>query len=484
MPASFRYEPLPLAPLPQPLAVPAWGSLLLALWWLLSFVDSAWPQFQMAMFGNYVLFGMWPIHLLLLSTGAVMLMRAGIPEVPRDLLLWWAAFGAYLVLSLIFLEARYEGSFGSLATTFYRFYFLPMVLPLAFALPGGLNSRHIQVTLLIIFIPLGALGLRQYFINDPILPTAAINGTFQVFAWWFQGDIRAFSLFNSGWSFGHFAVFIGVLALWRYYFRADWTPLLSLAYLAAAALCVYYCLTRTVYLVGMGSLFAAIWLQRARRLDHFAGAQALPLLFAFCGYMVARGIKDVLRMLGIGDDGIFNAGSLDIRKETWDAWTGVWLDQGLSNALFGAAVSQRDSGQLLSESTVLIDNVFITIGVQIGMVGVLIWIGFMWAVWALLLREAKLRDEPLIWAIAAVWATWPLSLMFGSGGAYYMLLAILALITREKLQPSDADEDSVAADEPALLEVTQQRLRNQLVPEVSRVGIVGHEQVDRTPLQR
>ncbi len=470
----------------DPLAAPhpasaTWVGLALGLWWLLCFVDSAWPQMQMALLGNYVLFGMWPLHLLYLMLGSYLVLRTGVPEVPKALLWWWATFGAYLFVSLFFLEARFANSLGELVTTFYRFYFYVATLPLAFALRGTLDSVRMQKILLVLFVPLAALGLRQHFAADPILPTVAVNGTFQVYAWWFQGDIRAFSLFNSGWSFGHFAAFIAVIALWRWLFRQPGSQQswLMPAFFVAAMACVYFCLTRTVYLVALAGIFATFWLARSRQNDRFVAAHWLPALFALGGFMVARGIKDLMGFLGLGNDGIFNSGSLDYRQEAWAIWTDVWLNQGVANALFGAAVTQKDSGQLYGESTVLIDNVFIAIGVQVGIVGMLIWIGLMWVLWSFMLREARERDEPLMWAIAAIWSTWPLSLMFGSGGNYYLLLLILAVLTgpRTSLFAGEADEA------PAF-EVPQQRLRDNAVARVAQVGVVRHEQVARPFAQR
>lgn len=456
---------------------PAKVGTVLALWWLLCFVDAAWPQMQMAIFGNYVLFGMWPLHLLYLGAAGYALLRRGPPELPGALGSTWAAFAAYLAINLLFLEARFPGSFGDLLTTFYRFYFYALTIPLAFVLRGALDSARIQTLLLVLFIPLAALGLRQHFSGDPILPTVATNGTFQVYSWGFMGDVRAFSLFNSGWSFGHFAVLIGVLALWRWWFRhaaaGNW---LTIALLIAAGICIYYSLTRTVYLVGTAAVGSALWLRHARDKAAFGSVHLIPALLAVVGYMVARGIKDVLDLLGVRNDGIFNSASLEIRQEAWSVWTDIWLDHGLSNALFGAAVTQRDSGQLMSESTVLIDNVFISIGAQIGLLGVLIWIAFMVALWAALLRTARRDDDPMLWAIVSVWATWPLSLMFGSGGNYYLLLALLAIAISGHGQ-------RVPSDDTGGRQFLEQRNSDPAMASNPGMRIVRHEQVHDPRLQ-
>jgi hypothetical protein len=126
----------------------------------------------------------------------------------------------------------------------------------------------------------------------------------------------------------------------------------------------------------------------------------------------------------------------------------------------------------MSESTVLIDNVFIAVGVQVGLVGVVVWIAVMWAVWLFLLREAVRRDDALGWAIAAVWATWPLSLMFGLGGNYYGLLALLAVMTRT---PEDALGLATLDDESATLELPEQGFADDAMASHADMRIVRQE---------
>jgi len=461
-------EPVFIPPLP--VFVTGW----VLIWWLLSFVDSALPQLQMALLGNRVVIPTWALDgLFLIATGATMLRRGWWP-MPLGIVATWLLLGSSLLVELIFLEARVGGIVGSLLTTYYRFYFYLLVLPLTAALAGVIPTRRIETLLLWLFLPLGGLGLYQFFRTDAVLPTAAIDNSWQVFAWGLGDDIRAFSLFNSGWAFGHFTVFICVLAFFMWWVRRI-SPQLGIALCAAAALCTYASLTRTAYVVGAAAFLTALWLAFARSRGRFGLVALAPLVWLFAGYLVSSGIKDLMHMLGLaGADGVFSAGSLDIRHEAWDYWLNVWFGHDWSTALFGDAVVQRDSGRLLSESTILIDNVFIAVGVQVGLVGVVVWIAVMWAVWRFLLNEAVRRDDALTWAIAAVWATWPLSLMFGLGGNYYGLLALLAVMTRT---PEDALAltDGVDDDETALLELPEQGFTDDAVPRYADVGVVRQE---------
>jgi hypothetical protein len=452
---------------PLPVLVTAW----VLIWWLLSFVDSALPQLQMAVLNNRVVIPAFALDaLFLLALGAAILRRGWWP-MPSGIVATWLLLGSSLFVEMIFLEARIGGVIGSLLTTYYRFYFYLLTLPLAGALAGSIPAPRIETLLLWLFVPLGGLGLYQFFGSDAVLPTSTADNSWQVFAWGLGDDIRAFSLFNSGWAFGHFTVFICVLAffMWQLGRLPGW---LGIALCAAAALCTYASLTRTAYVVGAAAFVTAVWLYRARS-TRLGLVIAAPLLWAFVGYLVASGIKDVVHMLGLaGDDGVFSSGSLDIRHEAWDYWLNVWFGNGLSSALFGDAVVQHDSGRLMSESTVLIDNVFIAVGVQVGLVGVVVWIAVMWAVWLFLLREAVRRDDALGWAIAAVWATWPLSLMFGLGGNYYGLLALLAVMTRT---PEDALGLATLDDETATFELPEQGFADDAMAGHADMGIVRQE---------
>lgn len=415
--------------------VPLLLTLVLMLWWLLTIVDSAFQQAQMAVLADNVVLPRWSLDALMLACLAWMLLQRGWqPHVPTALLVAWFLFGFYLILSLIFLEARFGGVLDELIPTYYRMYFFSMLLPFASALEGSFTQRQMELALLIVALPLAAIGLDQYLQNDPVLPTASIGNTWQVYSWKLEDQVRAFSLFNSGWSFGHFMAFVAILALLKLVKRSIPTAL-GLGLFLAFAFCIYICRTRTAYLVAAAALATALLMLviPARRRESVLAL--IPLLWLFVAYMVASGIRDILRLFGIGGDtGVLNSASLDARHEAWAQYFEVWFADP-SNALFGAAITQKDSGQLLSESTVLIDNAFIAIGAQIGLLGLVLWLFLFWRTWRFLLAETLRRDDALSWTIAAVWAAWPMSLMFGTSTVFYAALALLAMLSREPQLP-------------------------------------------------
>jgi hypothetical protein len=153
----------------------------------------------------------------------------------------------------------------------------------------------------------------------------------------------------------------------------------------------------------------------------------LPLLFWFMGYMVAIGGPGLVRMMGVGQDSFLSTDSLGIRHSAWTTYSELWLGQDWLTSLLGTGIIQ--SGEMNTEGYVLIDNLFIAMGLQIGLVGLLVWLGLQWQMWRYMLKTALVSRDPLAIGLTGVWATWPLSCMFNSATAFYTLLFILLICT-------------------------------------------------------
>lgn len=425
-------------------------ALAVSAWWLLGIVDSALPQLQMALFG-----GMVPIRGVLLDIlflgllGLLALLRGSLPPAPMGLGTATAAFGAYLFVELLFLYARRDTSILGLVTDYYRYYFFLLVLPFAYYAQSSLDARRLLRILLLAFVPLAWLGLQQHFGGDPLLPTASADGRFQVFAWAWQGEVRAFSLFNSGWSFGHYAVLAAALA-WFLAGEPQTGPAtrrLCLLLIPVALVCVYASQTRTVFLVAAAAVVASLVLARTRRRGVLDPAAVLmPLAFAGVGYLVAHGAQTIVEVLDLRGESLFATGSIEARWDAWAEYGSRWLQGSWAEMWFGLGIGQHDSGMLYSESTVLIDNMLIAVGAQLGLIGVILWLVMMWKIWRMVLARALDQDTALHWGIAAMWAAWPLSLTFSASSLYYGLLAIGAVLAaRPSLRESAVDGDTELA---------------------------------------
>ncbi len=452
---------------------PSLVAAVLLTFWLLWVVDSALPQIQMALLAGHV-----PVRgvlvnaafLLLLCT--MLLVKGRLPLVPPPIAVTTLAFLAYLALEVLFLVARTQASSVALVTDYYRYYFFLLILPLVFLADGALSAERVFGWLLLAFVPLAWLGIQQHFSGETILPTKAIDGRFQIFAWDRHGEVRAFSLFNSGWSFGHFATLVAAMAFFglRESPRPVSRRVLCCFVLAAAPVCAYASQTRTVFLVALCTVAAAAmlsWLRSGKAT--FSAATLLPVAFGAAAYVVAYGAKPLVALLGMQDESLMATGSLDARWDAWLTYGGHWVGGSLPEFLFGLGIGQQDSGTLYGESTVLIDNMVVAIGVQIGAVGVLLWIAMMWQIWCWVLRRAIQEDTALHWGIAAVWSTWTLSLTFSAATVFYGVLAIGAVLMTGGGKVAVRRDDAVV-DEGAVDSVGNQHLTGG-----ARMRIIGHE---------
>ena len=425
--------------------------LALSVWCLLSLVHSALPQFQMAVLGGRVVIPNWLFNSVILIA---VWRGTSFFRTPRAVLTSYVLFSAYLVLEVFFLTARTDTSPVEMIRAFYRYYFLLLALPLAYLVEGLASPERFMRWLLWIFVPLAILGLWQRFSGDPILPTASTDLRFQVFAWRRGEGIRAFSLFNSGWSFGHFVALLAACV----FFQSRLRPVQGLRaagywlLLLTALLCVYASQTRTALLVSFAAFAVALTMNAARNRDRgFSLVTLAPMACLLIGLLVAKGASWIVDALDLSDDPLFSIGSMDARWDAWSDFGGRWLQGSPAEALFGLAIGQKDSGLLFGESTVLIDNMFVAAGVQIGWTGVLLWVLLMWCIWLALLGIARESDTPLHWGIAAMWATWPLSLMYCSSTDFYGLLAIVSVLTHQRSAAGQAPVDVAAAATPARL---------------------------------
>jgi hypothetical protein len=438
-------------------------AVLLSLWWMISIVDSALPQMQIALFGGRVPIPNWLFDgLFLVFAASFALRRVASITLPAGLLASTTAFAVYLALELIFLTARTDTTALRLITDYYRYYFFLLILPLAFAVEGTIDPDRLLRWTLWAFVPLAAIGIQQYFGGDPILPTESTDGRWQIYAWARMGEVRAFSLFNSGWSFGHYAALAGSCAYFTARNPANGAGLRTLSWglVLASLVCAYASQTRTVLLVTFATASAVVVIEYARRRDDMTPAILLPVGAALLGFLVANGANWIVQLLDLRDASLFATGSIDARWASWTLYGGRWLGGSWTELLFGLAIGQQQSGMAYSESTVLIDNMVVAIGVQAGLVGVLLWAVMMWKIWRMVLANAQHLDHPLHWGLAAIWAAWPLSLMFCASTVFYGLLAIVSVLSHTVAAPSGQVAEVLAA--------TPRLIRNSSVRALSR----------------
>ena len=134
--------------------------------------------------------------------------------------------------------------------------------------------------------------------------------------------------------------------------------------------------------------------------------------------------------------------------ERHDAWTMVldkWLLRQDASLVFGTGLAQIESDDI---DYFLVDNGFLAVGAQLGLVGLALWCWVMHALWRDMLATAWRSRSALAIAVAALLSTWMMRAVFDPIISLYPLYVFLVCWTH----PDDAQPNvaSVASGEERL----------------------------------
>jgi O-antigen ligase len=399
------------------------GTVALVLWLLIQ-VDAVFPRVQMFFLGGQAPLPGAVLRLALFSTFIATLMVRHQLKIPLKLAIAILVFAAYLCFRMTVITRFNLGLLDNIYSS-YLYYFPLLLLPLIFTLAGTLLEEKVVRWILVAFVPLALFGILQNIRGLPMLSVSSSDENFSVIAWGYPGYVRGFSLFGSGLSFGHYLALVAPLLLVLFYRQKRGRNRFGMFILfAIALLAVYTTLTRLVFLwVGAALIFTAIflWLPKSIRLL----LTIVPFIFGGVGIFVAVVLPRLLNKLSLP---IFSNASLNLRLEQWNILSDLWLgEQNLLTLLFGLGLFQTNN-KLFSQDIVL-DNVYLAIGVHAGLVGLVLCISLLWWVWSYCLNNAILRNSPLSIAAAASTSAWLLAGLYNIEIESFILVIMLVIWT-------------------------------------------------------
>jgi hypothetical protein len=114
--------------------------------------------------------------------------------------------------------------------------------------------------------------------------------------------------------------------------------------------------------------------------------------------------------------------SLAERHEAWTSVLDKWLLREDLSLFFGTGLAQIESDDI---EYFLVDNGFLAVGAQLGLVGLALWCWVMQALWRDVLGAAWKSGRILPIAVAALLSTWMMRAMFDPLFSLYPLYAFL-----------------------------------------------------------
>lgn len=302
-----------------------------------------------------------------------------------------------------------------------------MILPLAAF--TFLQTKHTKKIFVLASFPIILLGFAQYMTNSSIVPTTFSNTNFSLNSLNFQGHIRAFSLFSSGLSYGHYLAILEAILIFYLLRVKNWHRALVAFTIFVVFLAGYTTLTRNVYLemcltltsslaLGLRSFYRGKYSKYLERLILY-----LPFLNAIATLILI--FYGLYLSTFINDSTLLNDESLAVRYSSWEVYLTNWMNSGINQFIFGIGLAQGIDAQ---HTQFTIDNSFLAVAIHIGLAGLILWLIFMWKLWVWIVNIQKaFPHDALLFAIASFWCTW-ISTGFLSILTYlYPLLAMIAL---------------------------------------------------------
>lgn len=396
-------------------------------------VSGALPQLQMLVTGGRVPISSAILKMLLLvAFFAAWLIRGGqIRRNPR-LLSWILLLSVYLLLDLVYLSLGTGLKIGDVLAAYNAYYMLAFIAVVSYLVPLKIPERYILGLLAVLAIVCALIGIAQFITHSAILPVQSSDRNFQVVSWQLNGRIRVFSLFESPQGCGLYFVFITALLIAlcrRPKYRIFAVPLIF----ASVGMC--YIADARTQLASLICAMVASWIwtftrikKLTRYLPVFALLTAIPVfLFGLSTLGASR-----------HSAGVTGTGSLFQRLTQWTYYLSVLRSYPVAKLLFGTGVVQDSKIDTLNAS-VFVDNIYLINVLFIGLVGLLVYVAVIWAIWNQVREKADQRDSYLHTAVAATLSTFFLMGVFSATSVVLTAYFLLYSITDSGQEPPGAD---------------------------------------------
>jgi hypothetical protein len=386
---------------------------------VLALVDGALPQFQMILTGGHVYVPVVVVKLaiLFLFSSAAIFSRVVRPGYGFTRI-WLLAF-LYLAVDALFLVVDVHLPLADIVVAYNNYYAYLLIAPMAGFLGEKLSDRWAILFLSIIFIICWVVGTAQFTTQHPLLYTESLEGNFLALSW--SGDgigIRAFSLFSSGLAYGTACSLVGAVGVGM--FLKSSQKFLAAALFLTAAFGCYTTFTRNCYIEFSFACCAVVCLasQRLSRLVRY-----FPILFLIGSMVIAfRGI-----VADTSDSAVASNVSLLIRAESWQYFLTLYAAAPVAEKIFGLGIIQDSTAALLA-----VDNVFLAILLNVGLVGLILLFWLHWKMWIRLYTRALTQPSAFTWGVAGFWSTFLAVYFYNIALAPFALVYIMAFIVKPR----------------------------------------------------
>lgn len=387
-------------------------------------INAALPQLELLLFSGHV-----PIPSIALKLCIIILLIVyGMTHADRainkaSMLVLTLLFSLFAIETALLMGSNYPMTviiFG-----YNTMYSLLIIALLMTNFHSTISSRRAGHVLLIISVPLVLLGIAQSLMNEPLVPFRSVGDYFKVLVWNYFGQVRSFSLFEAPAYYATFLIFFGGFVLGNALSRRRGKA--SLFYLFLFALVTFsefMSLNRTANFAYIFVMFTIISIYKMKyrkgKLILITGVSfVLSVVLTFVVPFIHKTLPFVFA---------FKDKSMFERYAEWQYWIHFLL-RSPQNVLFGSGVFQNSLFDVTKG--VIIDNMFLAVLLQLGVVGLAIVLYVIYMVWSVIVAKYLNVSSPMAIASIALLTVWPIFSMFGTGLNIFPVYAAIPFLLKE-----------------------------------------------------
>ncbi len=156
-------------------------------------INAALPRLEMLLFsGNVPLYSVFLKFSIILYLVIYIIIDSR-ARIDKTSIIVLTCFICYLSLDALIFSVTYNYSLKFRLFGYNSMYFILILVLFYSCIRSNVSAEFITKYLIIISIPLVALGISQTVFNNSILSLQSSNGYFKVLAWDYYGQVRAFS---------------------------------------------------------------------------------------------------------------------------------------------------------------------------------------------------------------------------------------------------------------------------------------------------
>ncbi|WP_141432404.1 hypothetical protein [Bacillus sp. 03113] len=386
---------------------------------LISLINGAFPQLQIALFGDVVI-----------PTVSVKIIMFGFlffslffsfqyKNKTKIILIWWI-FLLYLFLNFIrLLSIGY--SVSEILIGYNGYYALIFFMPMFFFLEKSISINKISSVLLFLAVPVSVLGIFQYVLKEPLLATSSPNGSFYVSSFKYIMDdsgslqsFRAFSLFDSGLSFGFFLC-ICLSVVFSKFLIEKGHKFFYFIVIILFATATYMTLTRNIYICFLLTILSVMLINKKSKVVKY-----LPFIHLAIGYAIYYFAPKITMLFS---SSLVDNRTLLIRQANWISVKNVWFKD-VWTFLFGSGVYQNGN----SSYNLILDNNYLALGMHIGLVGLLFWFFIMMSIWNYCLKIVRASHNSFNMGITSFLSTFLVTGIYNINIQIYLLVFACMII--------------------------------------------------------